>query len=150
MKTIIFKALAIGLLLQALVSGPAVAAGPTLCPAFNSAMVDAAAMASQLRFPEPPVNLSFGPGSLSIRCTFNTAFGGFNVSVGNFGNEAVVSGSNSNQPIRDTTLLSSVVEDVSRVELSACVAQVLQSWVWNHLCEPFLPPVISPPPQVIS
>ena len=48
MKTMMVKALAIGLLSHALISGTANAGGPTACPAFNAAMLDAAAMAAVL------------------------------------------------------------------------------------------------------
>ena len=41
LKTRVFKALALGLLPQAFIGGPADAAGPAPCPAFNAGMIDA-------------------------------------------------------------------------------------------------------------
>ena len=46
MKITIFKTLALGLLSLALIGGPAFAGGPANCPAFNAAMVDAAALSA--------------------------------------------------------------------------------------------------------
>ncbi len=138
MNTLIFKALALGLLSLALISGPAVAAGPANCPAFNAAMVDAAAMASDLVNVDPPEILSDNPAGPSISCRFFTDLGFFDVAVGvEVGVVAVTGFSEIGGGF--TTRLHSVLVGLTRAEVLACRAQVLQSFVWNQHCAPFLP-----------
>ena len=92
MKTIIFTALIFGLLSFTSIRAPAEAAGTTLCPSFNAAMVDAAALASLLFESEVTDANDDKEGSV-ILCEIETKFGFFQVEVNVAPGIAVVSGS---------------------------------------------------------
>ncbi len=137
-KTSIFKALALGLLSLALPIGSAQAAGPANCPAFNAAMVDAAALAARLPpLPPPLFGIQDDPQLPRIQCLFNTQNGGFGVEVNVIPDRASAFGENVTGA--DVTTVSSVSDDLSKAQLHACRSQVLQSLVWNQHCAPNLP-----------
>ena len=147
MKTTIFKALALGLLSHALISGPADAQGAAGCPAFNASMVDAAMMATNIspggEFLDETSNAADNPWEPSISCFIRTdSFTDtFSVFVGadqtEEGNVVFVEGTSVNAG--DTTLLRTLSGGpITEAQLHACRAQVLQSFVWNQHCIPLL------------
>lgn len=137
MKTLIFKALALGLLSLALISGPADAAGSANCPAFSAAMVDAAALVSDM-----DVGFPTGANSVDdlfvpqIKCTFVTENGIFLVEVGFIAGVATLTGFNDGF---EQTFVRSEEDGLSKAEVLACRAQIIRSWVWSQHCAPFLP-----------
>ena len=149
MKVTFFKVLALGLLPLALISGPADAAGRSGCPAFNSSMVDAAALASRISGSLPGVFVDgFAedePETPLIICQFgfSSSFSGvrgaFAVRVGvtEDGMQAELSGFHDTD-FEERTLLETFITNLTIGQLHACRAEVLQSFVWNQYCAPML------------
>lgn len=123
------------------VSGPAMAGGGG-CPAFTSAMVDAAWLAFEYSQPEPPVGGAIDdPSEPRIGCQLtNDAGNEFTVGVGD--GEAILVGESKNTP--NPTLLRTRVFNLTSGEERACRAQVRASFVWNTYCKQTL--VSSSPP----
>ena len=134
MKTTIFKALALGLLSNAWVSG---AAAGTNCPAFNTAMVDATYMAADVSGPVVSVEAMDDPSGGTIECTLVTDGGGdFIVSVTTGDIELVAhhpDGAGDETELR-TRILLDEEEFFTPTQLHACRGEVLQSFVWNQHC----------------
>ena len=108
---------------------------------FNTAMVDAAAMAILLgRNVGPPTSVIDDPSSGTIECRLEMTTGSvsrrFTVEVND--DEVFVSAI-SIAPTFNSILQSSDRGGLSVGELHACRAQVLQSFVWNQYCAPELP-----------
>lgn len=137
MKTKIFKALAIGFLSHTLFSGPADAAD-SACPVFTSAMIDATAMVAGLLDVQEPVAIRDESKPTDLFCVFftNSGDGAFLISVGL--GEARVFGATDEATYRDD---ESIAESNSLTpqQEQDCRKQVLQSFVWNQFCAPFLP-----------
>jgi hypothetical protein len=117
------------------VSGPALAGGGG-CPAFTSAMVDAAWLATDYSQPEPPVGGAIDdPSTPFIGCQLtNDAGNQFELGVGN--GEALLFGNGENTPTG--TSLRTRVFNLTSGEERACRAQVRASFVWNTYCKPTL------------
>ena len=131
MKTIIFKALALGLLSHALISGPAEAAGPASCPAYSASMVDAAALHALLD-DITSILAEDDPSVPTVACQIFTNFGSFLVAV--FSGTATVAGSNTSGGF-----VGNESTGLTRGQEHACRAQILQTWVWNEHCVLGLP-----------
>ena len=116
-------------------SGPAIAGGGG-CPAFTSAMVDAAWLAIEYSQPEPPVGGAIdNPSVPTIGCQLTNDVGNqFSVGVGS--GVALLEGNAANSPV--PTLLRTRVDNLTKAEQHACRAQVLSSFVWNQYCKPVL------------
>ena len=135
-KTSIFKALALGLLSLALPIGSAQAAGPANCPAFNAAMVDAAALAAfspSSPLDPPGVTAVDNPMTARIVCIFDTEFGFFEVNVSE-GGVAFVRGLSIPPGTSDAVSVFNVVDGLIAGQRHACRSAILQSWVWNNVC----------------
>ncbi len=135
-KTINFKALALGLLLHALISGPAYAQKSATCPAFNAALVDMAGLTSFLQNVESPIVIMDDPKTPQLECEFFTSIGFFEARVRGIEGDASIFGGNT---FVDDTQVGSGQAGLTQRELHACRAQIIQSWVWNRHCAPFLP-----------
>ncbi len=136
MKTTIFKALALGLLSYAWVSG---AAAATNCPAFTTAMVDATYMAADVSGPLISVNAMDESSGGLISCSLVTDGGGdFIVSVTTNDIELVghhPDGAGDETELRTRVLLEDP-ELFTSAQLHACRGEVLRSFVWNLHCAP--------------
>jgi len=106
------------------------------CPAFSSAMVDAAWLATDYSQPEPPVGGAIDdPSEPRIGCQLtNDAGNQFTVGVG--GGEALLYGNGENTPTG--TSLRTRVFNLTQGEEHACRAAILSSWVWRQYCRPTL------------
>ena len=137
-KTSIFKALALGLLSGALPLGSAHAAGPSNCPAFNAAMVDAAALSAKDISTNPAVQSAVDdPSTGSIECSVITVMpnsGFFTVIVDGVVGDALISATNTSSGGGDITIFRNGVDGLSAGQAQACRGQVLQTWVWNQIC----------------
>jgi hypothetical protein len=138
------KALAAGMFALTFMAGTAAEAGPSSCPVFTAAMVDAAAMvvplADDVAIVTPtPVD---DPSAPRIECRITSRSGSsFVVFVQDFSERALVFGSKFSDTLGATIteLEASVDEGLTKAELHACRAQVLQSFVWNQYCAPAMP-----------
>ena len=141
MKTIVFKALALGLLSYAWVSGHSVEAAPR-CPAFTAAMVDATWMATDFSQLGPIVgDAEDDPREPLISCTifFDVGDAFFEIFVG--GGEALVKGIHPrDSPFDDDfTELRTRVFGLTPKQERGCIAQVVQSFVWRQFYTQLLP-----------
>ncbi len=133
MKTTIFKALALGLLSFAWVSG---AAAATNCPAWNTAMVDATYMAIDVSGPLDSVVAVDVPSTGKIRCVITTdEFNTLVIDVGVVVDGAFLEGFRPGA----ATLRTLVGPDangpaLTPAELHACRGEVLQSFPWTQHC----------------
>ncbi len=136
MKTTIFKALALGLLSYAWVSG---ADAATNCPAFNTAMVDAAYMAADVSGTPNSVDATNDSSSGTISCLIATD-GDFIVSV--FADDIELLGHHPDSSADETELRTRVLPDeldqdfFTPAQVHACRGEVLQSFVWSLYCAP--------------
>ena len=144
MKTTIFKALALGLLPLALISGPADAQGVGGCLAFNTSMVDATYMATDVSGPLDVIVAMDDPRSGTIECEIKTDDGAdFSVIV--TAADILLVGRHSTELLgsddADTTELRTRVlpEHLGLViftptQLQACRGAVRQSFAWKQIC----------------
>ena len=117
------------------VSGPAMARGGG-CPAFTSAMVDAAWLAIDYSQPEPPFGGAIdNPSEPRIGCQLtNDAGNVFTVGV----DDGVAGVEGRSNQFDTPTLLRTRIENLTKGEAHACRAQILASFVWSQYCEPLL------------
>ena len=116
--------------------------GVSACPAFTSAMVDAAALASHLWSPRAFVNAEDDPTTPSIFCHIaecESCGNDFIVEV-NFLNpgqasvSAVGAAEGGTYPYDTQLLIGS--EQLSLGQIQACRKVILKSFVWNNYCAP--------------
>ena len=141
-KKLSVAAIALGQISLVFISVPSIAAPPGGCPAFNTAMVDAAWLAIDYSQPGPPelLDLNDDPAEPNMLCVISTDVGSeFSVYVG--GGEAGLMGRgiNIDNPDPITTLLRTRVFNLNKAEEHACRAQVLASFAWKQYCSPPLP-----------
>ena len=130
MKTTIFKALALGLLSYAWVSG---AAAANNCPAFNAGMVDATYMATDVSGPLDSVNAVDDPSSGTISCDIVTDnFDTFEVLV--TPDDTRLVGTHANTQLRTVVGPAANGPQLTLGELHACRGEVLQSFPWTQHC----------------
>lgn len=140
MKTTIFKALALGLLPLALISGPADAQGVGGCLAFNTSMVDATYMATDVSGPLVSVDAMDDPRSGTIECVIGTDAGSdFMVIV--TASDILLVGRHTQDQNDDLTELRTRVlpvhlelEIFTPTQLHACRGAVRQSFAWKQIC----------------
>ena len=108
------------------------------CPAFTSAMVDAAWLAINYSQSEPPVGVAVDVPSKGIYCQLrNDVQNLFWVEVGREDGVALVVGFGENEPFAPA-LLRTRVDGLTRAEEHACRAQIRSSFAWNRYCKPVL------------
>ncbi len=132
--TIIFKALAFGLLSYAWASG---AAAATNCPAWNTAMVDATYMAIDLSgVPLFLVEAEDDPSTGTIRCFISTddQSGTLEIDVGVDEDGTLLEGSSPGATLRTKVGPNANGPALTTAELHACRAEVLQSFPWTQHC----------------
>ena len=134
-------AIALGLLSLAFFSGSA-ASAPGGCPAFTSAMVDAAWVAIDYSQTTPPIagQIYDNPTGPLITCELTNDVGNtFYVYVGTNEAELSASGINIDDEPFSQTLLRTRVFDLKPADEYACRAAVLASFVWKNYCGPRIP-----------
>lgn len=113
------------------------------CPAFNTGMVDAAAMAFGLSSFVTTVSVSDDSATPSLSCRLEYAPSGnyFEVDVNaSQPDEAHVIGQHMEEAdAPHSAQLFSFRENLSSAEKSACRKDVLKSFVWTNYCAPALP-----------
>jgi len=128
------------LLIAALALTPAGAwAGGGACPAFTTAMIDAAWLAVDFSQPAPAnvVELVNVPNEPRIMCRIELLPNNFfQVSVGAAEAELVAKGVNYDLGEAITTLLRTRVFNLTPGQEHTCRAQVLASFVWKQHCDP--------------
>jgi len=111
--------------------------GASACPAFTSAMVDAAAMALKLYSGIGGITAEDDPTEPFIFCQIDEGgFNGFRVEVND--SDAFVWGwgqRESSSTDFDTQLYSEA-EQLSLGQMRACRAAILKSFVWKNYCAP--------------
>ena len=121
------------------------AGGKTSCPAFNSGMVDAAAMAFGLYpggyssivvedDPTIPVIYCNMLGSPSPLIEFRADVNYSEPNYAEVRGEGIVE----DDPNYDT-FLNSAAGQLSKAQMRACRAEILKSFVWKNYCAPSLP-----------
>jgi len=139
MKTTIFKALALGLLPLALISGPADAQGVGGCLAFNTSMVDATYMATDVSGPLDVIVAMDDPRSGTIECEIKTDDGAdFMVIV--TAEDIKLVGRHTEDSGDSTEWRTRVLprhlglDFFPPTQLQACRGAVRQSFAWKQIC----------------